>query len=175
MEDRGAAEFSFAAIAKEAGVQERTLYRHFPNKAALLKGLWDWFQARVRYGGIPQTEADLLAQPLRTFSAMDESEQLMRAMWASPQGREFRLSNVEERKAGIRAAIRDATRKLPHRQATWIGAVIHVLNSGAAWETMKDYWSFSGEEAGKASAMATELLLNAARQQLPPISKRRRG
>jgi len=175
MEDRGLAEFSFAAIAKEAGVRDRTVYRHFPNKDALLAGLWEWFQVRVRYGGLPQTERDLLAQPLRTFPAMDENEHLTRAMWASPQGREFRLSNVEERKAGIKAAIRSATRELPHRQARWIGAVVHVLNSGAAWETMKDYWGFSGEEAGKAAAMAIELLLNAARQRLPPISKLNRG
>jgi len=28
MEDRGVSEFSFAAIAKEPGVQERTVYRH---------------------------------------------------------------------------------------------------------------------------------------------------
>jgi len=40
---------------------------------------------------------------------------------------------------------------------------------------MKDYWSFSGEEAGKASAMAIELLLNAVRQRLPPLHKRNRG
>lgn len=175
MEDRGLEEFSFAAIAKEAGVQERTVYRHFHNKDALLKGLWHWFQARVRYGGIPRTEAELLAQPLRTFPAMDENEQLTRAMWASAQGREFRLSNVEARKAGIKAAVRDATQGLPDRQAKWIAAVVHVLNSGAAWETMKDYWGFSGDEASKASAMAMELLLNAVRRNVPPTSKFKRG
>jgi AcrR family transcriptional regulator len=169
MENCGLEEFSFAAIAKEANVQERTVYRHFNNKDALLKGLWVWFQARIRYGGIPCTESDLLAQPLRTFPAMDENEQLTRAMWASPQGREFRLSNVEERKAGIKAAVRDATRSLPDRQARWIAAVVHLLNSGAAWETMKDYWGFTGEQAAKASAMAIELLLNAVRTNVPPI------
>jgi AcrR family transcriptional regulator len=175
MEDRGLEEFSFAAIANEAGVQERTVYRHFNNKDTLLKGLWDWFQARVRYGGIPRTEAELLAQPLRTFPAMDENEQLTRAMWASTQGREFRLRNVEERKAGIKAAVSKATEGLPDRQARWIAAVIHVLNSGAAWETMKDYWGFSGDEASKASAMAMELLLNAVRQNVPPTSKFKKG
>jgi hypothetical protein len=36
---------------------------------------------------------------------------------------------------------------------------------------MKDYWGFSGEEASKASAMATELLLNAVRRNVPPTFK----
>jgi AcrR family transcriptional regulator len=174
MENRGLEEFSFAAIAAEAEVKERTVYRHFPNKDALLAGLWEWFQGRIRYGSIARTEAELLAKPQHTFPGFDDNEQLARAMWSSPQGREFRLSNVEERKAGIKAAIADATRGLPAKQAKWLAAVIHVLYSGAAWGIMKDYWGLSGAEGGKASAMAIELLLNAARANVAPISKYRK-
>jgi AcrR family transcriptional regulator len=174
MEDRGLEEFSFAAIAREAGVKERTVYRHFRNKDALLEGLWGWFQARTRYGSIARTEAELLAKPEHTFPAFDDNEQLARALWSSPQGREFRLSNVEERKAGIKAAIADAVRGLPPRQAKWIAAIVHVLYSGGAWGTMKDYWGLSGTDGGKASALAIELLLNAVRANLEPIAKYRR-
>jgi hypothetical protein len=39
---------------------------------------------------------------------------------------------------------------------------------------MKDYWGLSGTESGKASALAIELLLNAARANLPPIAKYRK-
>ena len=171
MENRGLEEFSFAAIAKAAGVKERTVYRHFRNKDALLAGLWGWYQTRIRYGSIAQTEAELLDKPKHTFAGFDDNEQLTRALWSSPQGREFRLSNVEERKAGIKVAIAAAVGGLPPRQAKWIAAVVHVLYSGAAWGTMKDYWGLSGEEAGKASAMAIELLLNAVRADVPPIPR----
>jgi AcrR family transcriptional regulator len=50
MEDRGLEEFSFGEIATEAGVKERTVYRHFPSKSALIDGLCAWYQERVRYG-----------------------------------------------------------------------------------------------------------------------------
>jgi AcrR family transcriptional regulator len=175
MEDRGLEEFSFASIAKEAGVKERTVYRHFPTKAALIESLCEWFQQRIHYGEFARTEAELLAKPEQIFPGFEENEQLARALWSSPQGRAFRLSNVEERKAGIKAAIADAVRDLPPRQARWIAAVIHALLSSATWQSMKDYWNLSGEEAGKASSMAMELLLNAVRANVAPASKYKNG
>ena len=63
---------------------------------------------------------------------------------------------------------------LPPRQAKWLAAAVHVLLSSATWQTMKDYWGLSGEEAGKASSMALELLLNAARQGVPPAVRRKK-
>jgi AcrR family transcriptional regulator len=171
MVDRGLEDLSFTAIAKEAGVKERTVYRHFPNKSMLLEGLWGWYQCRINYGPIAETEQDLLEKPLRTFVGFDENDKLTRALWSSPQGREFRLSNVEQRKAGIKKAIADATRHLPPRQAKWLAAAIHVLYSGAAWSTMKDYWGLSGTDAGRASALAIELLLNAARHSVAPLDR----
>jgi AcrR family transcriptional regulator len=171
MVDRGLEDLSFAAIAKEASVKERTVYRHFPNKSALLEGLWGWYQRRINYGPIAETEKDLLEKPLRTFVGFEENDKLTRALWSSPQGREFRLSNVEQRKAGIKKAIADATRHVPPRQAKWLAAAIHVLYSGAAWSTMKDYWGLSGTDAGRASALAIELLLNAARHGVAPLDR----
>jgi AcrR family transcriptional regulator len=174
MEDRGLEEFSFAAIAKEAGVKERTVYRHFPSKNVLIESLCAWFQQRVHYGDFARTEAELLVKPLQIFPGYDENERLARALWSSPQGREFRLSNVEERKNGIKDAISAAVRGLPPRQSTWMAAVVHVLLSSATWQTMKDYWGLPGEESGKASAMAIELLLNAVREDVAPAAKYKR-
>ena len=175
MEDRGLEEFSFAALAEEAGVQERTVYRHFPTKRVLIESLCDWYRKRIQYGDFAQTEAELLAKPTQIFPAFEQNERLSRALWASPQGRAFRLSDVEERKAGIKAAIADAVHGLPPRQARWIAAAIHALLSSATWQSMKDYWNLSGEEAGKASSMAMELLLNAVRANVAPASKYKNG
>jgi hypothetical protein len=40
---------------------------------------------------------------------------------------------------------------------------------------MKDYWGLSGDEAGKASATAIELLLNAVRRNVQPMPKYKKG
>lgn len=40
-------DLSFAEIAKDAGVGERTVYRHFPTKEALLGAFWAWLQSQA--------------------------------------------------------------------------------------------------------------------------------
>jgi AcrR family transcriptional regulator len=173
MQDRELGESSFAAIAAEAGVKERTVYRHFPNKSALIEALCVWYAQRVHYD-VPQTESELLTVPQRVFPGFAANERFSRALWSSPQGRAFRLRNVEERKRGIKMATADALRSLPPREAKWIAAVAHVLITSATWQTMKDYWGLSADEAGRASSMAIELLLKAARANGTAAAKRNR-
>ena len=40
-------DISFAEIAEEAGVGERTVYRHFPTREALLGAFWAWLQTQT--------------------------------------------------------------------------------------------------------------------------------
>src|ERR1700739_1035557 len=40
-------DLSFAEIAKDAKVGERTVYRYFPTKEALLGAFWSWMQSQV--------------------------------------------------------------------------------------------------------------------------------
>src|SRR3954465_9301545 len=47
LETRSLEDLSFAEIARDAGVGERTVYRHFPTKEALLGAFWAWMQARA--------------------------------------------------------------------------------------------------------------------------------
>ena len=47
LETRSLEDLSFSEIARDAGVGERTVYRHFPTKEALLGAFWAWMQAEA--------------------------------------------------------------------------------------------------------------------------------
>jgi AcrR family transcriptional regulator len=164
MQDADLGELTFAAVAREAGVQERTVYRHFATKGDLLDALWDALDPRIGTASFPDSEATLIDGPRRVFPAFDDNENLMRAFWSTPQGREFRLRVNDKRKAAIRKAVADAVKDLPANEARWVTATAQLLYSGAAWQTMKDYWGFSGDEAGKASSFMLQLIFDAARR-----------
>lgn len=164
MQDAELGEMTFGAIAREAGVQERTVYRHFATKGDLLDALWEALDPRIGTASFPADERDLVERPRRVFAAFDDNENLMRAFWSTPQGREFRLRVNDQRKASIRKAVSEAVKDLPANEARWITAVAQLLYSGAAWQTMKDYWGFTGEEAGKASSFVLQLMFDAARR-----------
>jgi AcrR family transcriptional regulator len=164
MQDADLGELTFSAVAREAGVQERTVYRHFATKGEMLDALWDALDPRIGTASFPDSEASLVEAPQRVFPAFDDNENLMRAFWSTRQGREFRLRVNEKRKAAIRKAVAGAVKDLPANEARWVIATAQLLYSGAAWQTMKDYWDFSGEEAGKASSFMLQLIFDAARR-----------
>ena len=47
LETRSLEDLGFADVAQEAGVGERTVYRHFPTKEALLGAFWAWIQTEA--------------------------------------------------------------------------------------------------------------------------------
>ena len=48
LENSSLEDLSFAEVAAEAGVGERTVYRHFPTKEALLGAFWAWLQGQAQ-------------------------------------------------------------------------------------------------------------------------------
>ena len=45
---------TFAAVAEQAGVGERTVYRHYPSRDSLLDALDAHVEARLELGGFPE-------------------------------------------------------------------------------------------------------------------------
>lgn len=163
LEDHGLHELTFPELARQAQVSERTIYRHFPTKELLMEAFWTWLHGALQINAFPASAKELIDMPRRVFPFFDQHEHVLRGMLASPQGREVRLSVNLERQDAIRRSVRDAVGDLPEPAFTRLCASVQLLYSATSWLTMKDYWGFSGKDAGEAASDAIRsLLANAA-------------
>ncbi|WP_374575647.1 TetR/AcrR family transcriptional regulator [Phenylobacterium sp.] len=161
----GLDELTFLQIAQEAGVSDRTVYRHFPTKEALLEAFWLRVQQTLGMEASTRSWADYLASRPTAFAEMDRRERMMRAVLSSGQAREARLKLNPERQAGIRRIIADKVGDLPEPRLTELSALVHLLGSAPAWQALKDYWGVEGEAAGRLAAWAVEALAEAAKRE----------
>jgi AcrR family transcriptional regulator len=168
---------TFASIAREAGVQERTVYRHFPSKDELYEAFW-WsvLDARLGRTGYDAASADDLQRDVdATFHGFEQHANLVIEMLHSKHGLEIRLRTNDRRRAMFervaRAELPDADEQTIRRAA----AAAQVLYSGSAWHDLRDYWDMDADESAAAISLAIEALFAGLRSSTarPPRPKDR--
>lgn len=156
-------ELTFAKVAAAADVPERTVYRHFPTREALMSAVYDWANRRI---GFDQQRATTGAEAIdlvrRTFPAFDEMAPVIRELLVAPAGLAARLADNDDRRRAAVAVVRHDAPGLDATTTCRLAAVIQLLTSAAAWQALRDYWDLDGADAAAASALAIELLLAAA-------------
>jgi len=153
-------ELSLAMVAREAGITERTVYRHFATREQLLEATWGAVNEAIGMKEFPSTAEELIERPRKLFPAFDQRGEVIRAMLASPQGRELRLRVNTARQAAVRAAVKEARPNLREPAVTRLCAAVQALGSASGWATMTDYWGLDSAEAGRAASEAIAALLN---------------
>lgn len=154
-------EIGMDAVATEAGVQRRTIFRHFENKDELLRAFWPWLNARIGASIKPETPQDIARGPREAFPLFDIHEAAMRAALHSRTGREMRAGTIEGRRKNFSAALAPALEAASPALRQKVQALAHLLYSASAWEVLKDYGGLDGTQAGETASWALELILSA--------------
>jgi AcrR family transcriptional regulator len=156
-------EVSMAQIADSAGVSLRTLYRYFPDRAALLHAAGERLYASL---GVPfdvsspdQISASLL-EAGRRLSARPE---LTRVLVRTTAGRTARSAVRGQRVAAIRSALGPVTDELDEDTGRWAAAVIAHLCSAASWVIIADDSGLEDSDAQHAVAWAIDRLVSCLR------------
>jgi AcrR family transcriptional regulator len=166
-------EMTFRNLAQVSGVAERTLYRYYPNKEALLASFWIWLNDRLGMPPAPRTPQELVDGITTIFAAFASSEPLIRAMLHDPHGRATRLAHAGARRHCLRTALEPVLAPLDAAARRRLLASVQVLISAAGWETMRDYSGLRSEEAADAAQWAVAALIAAARPAPRSLSVRR--
>jgi AcrR family transcriptional regulator len=176
--ERGEA-LTFANVAAAAGIPERTLYRHFPTREALLSALFDWANQQVGFEGERASDASGYARQVRrTFPGFDAVAPVIRELLSSPEGRLARSAHDRERQRAAVSLVKREGAGLDATAARRVAAVLQLLTSAATWQALRDHWDMDGAEAAEAAVLAAELILEAARARSGSTGKRngnRRG
>jgi AcrR family transcriptional regulator len=170
LETAGVDEVSMAQIAEAAGVSLRTLYRYFPDRAALLDAAGEHLYASL---GVPfevSGPEQISASLLEAADRLSTRPELTRALVRTTAGRAARSGARAQRLAAIKAALEPATRDLDRDTARWATAVIAHLCSAASWVIIAEDSGLADADSQRAVAWAIDLVLSGIQE--PPQTPR---
>jgi AcrR family transcriptional regulator len=157
-------ELTFTNVARAAGVPERTLYRHFPSRQALLSAAFAWANQRIGFDGALPTDAESSARlTRRVFPGFDGVAPVVQLLLVTPEGQTARLANKAERQQAALALVHHEVPGLDRGAARRIASILQLLTVAAAWRSLGEYWDMEGAEAAEACVLAAELMLQGAR------------
>ena len=162
---RGVAELSMPAVAQEAGVSLRTVYRHFPTKRDLLSGLACHLEEQMSYSVRPYPrDLDELAIHIRQYyRALDSMSEADRAIWASEIVRESReQAGLPEKFRLIESALAPVMGSLSEPDRTRLFNVVTTVFGRFTLQRMKEDLGLSADEAADTVIWAIETLVRGA-------------
>jgi len=163
----GAASLSFPAVADRAGVSLRTVYRHFPNKDALVNAALEAGSERT-LSAFPGGERsiDRLRQLIRELWAeLEENRDLVLVQLTTPAGRALRGERLRKRRAELRASLPDEVPTLEVDGYDRLAALCTVLFSSHLLFDLTEELGVERDTAAGLVAYALEAACERARRE----------
>lgn len=171
LETHRADEVTTRDLARAAGVSERTVYRHFPDRQALLGGLSDrllHLTGSGPPGGPIESVDDLSRVAVQVMAGLDEFHVAARAeALFNADPRRFSLATRENTELFLQVFSR-AFPDLDAREVVRIVAVIRCLLSSQAWLRMREEFGVPGVESGPTVAWVLDTIFDALRRGARP-------
>lgn len=163
----GLADFSLRDVASEAGVSERTVYNHFANRQAVLDGLADYVDDRLREAQLqddPRNIEHLTERIVAIMRALDEigAPAMAMARLAAVQGTPS--TAARERTEQFRERFADVLDPLPADEADRYFAILRTIVSSPTWLVLREQHGLDPDDTAKAIGWALDTLLDDLRQ-----------
>lgn len=160
--EQGLHDFSVQDVADRAGVSHRTVYRHFPDREALLEGLVQKLDSHFRERDLPTLPADasdIVVQIRNALALFAEHRRLVRAVAVGSLSVGRQPRSRRTRDEVFREKVEEVAAGLPPREARQASAVVRYLANSLAWVVLTEQLGLEDDEATDAVSWAVETLL----------------
>lgn len=156
---------SVPAVAERAGVSVGTVYRHFGDKATLVKALMPYAtqQTRTVVEGVPSTIEEVDEMVHRVFRHFESADDLLRAAFASRLGRDVRLEWTEQRLEIMKTTFRHLEPDLTPEQLDHLARTALILTTSDTYREWKERLGLTPDEAADEVMWTISTLLSGVR------------
>ena len=158
LSDASGPSFSHEQVADRAGVSARTVYRHFPTQADLVRGAWE--QLRDRTGTRWPRTLDTIVPELRAlFAQFERNGALTRAVLAAAGRTDYARAGSAEGRAAFREALAPLLATRTAAQGAQLVAQCVAIYSAPFWQLLRDRGQLGPRAASDAAVAAMTAVL----------------
>jgi AcrR family transcriptional regulator len=154
LEQSSLAELTARAVAKKAGISERTVFRHFATRETLLEALADEVRRRLELPPPPQSLDELRAAPGALYRAFEAKAALTKAALHTDIFTRMRETQAKQRWLAVRRLIDQHALRRPERERRIAAANIRYYLAATAWHYYRFYFGFNLEDSIAAAETA---------------------
>lgn len=162
----GLSAVTILAVARAAQVTDRTVYRHYSTRDEMIAAFLRWHLERSGGDEInaPKSLETYMSTVRRVYGAWQADEAVVRALYLSPEGREFRKATTRDRIAIVRDLVDAELPELPEIAREGLADAMGALAVSETFVLMRDVRGLDADRAGAALTAAVDLMLSGARQ-----------
>ena len=134
------------AVAKKAGMSERTIFRYFATRDAFLDAIAGEITGILKMPPAPQNVDELLAMPRRLYHSFEPRAKLIKAVAHSEIFPRMRAGAAQQRWVAIGKLLEREFKKAPSRARNIATANIRFFLSASTWQYYRFIFHFDFEE-----------------------------
>ena len=158
----GANDLNIKDLAQRAGVSERTVYRHFPDRSALIDGLFDHIDSHADWSDTDDIAGvgALRGAVEHNFGVYDSFERETRALVLMNLDPGRTAAASRRHVADIRSLVADRFPDLSNEDTTGVGALLNLLVSSRTWLRLLDAHGIAGAQSARYISWVVDLIIS---------------
>ena len=159
LSDAPAGELTMRAVAKRAGMSERTVFRYYASREELLDKVAEDVIRRISIPAAPSTIDELIQFPVPLYKSFEETASLTRAFLHSELRDRIRDRPATERWKAVRRLLDEYAPRRSEQDRAFATANIRYFLAATTWDYYRSYFRFSLPETIQAAQNAIRDLI----------------